>query len=76
MLVFQCCIDSGNFFQHINIGCVKLSDPAEILQCLCSLISAHQPSWGFLDEEETNEHQTGWNELDLGMISCDTLEGY
>jgi hypothetical protein len=33
------------------------------------LISAHQPSWRFLDEEETNKHQTSRNELHLKKVS-------
>jgi hypothetical protein len=64
MLMLERGIDRRNFFEHIDIVGVELSNPAEVLECLGALTTAHEPTWRFSDEEESDEHQASWDELD------------
>ena len=54
--------DSGvhgcNFFDHVDFILRKIPDPTQVLQSQSSLSLAQEPSWGFLDEEETDEHES------------------
>jgi hypothetical protein len=67
LLVLKSSIDSGNFFEHVHVILVKLSDPAQILESEGTFATGHEPTGAFFDEEKTSEHHACWNELDLNM---------
>lgn len=64
VLMLEGGIDRGDFFEHVDIVGVELSNPAEILEGLSALATAHEPTRGFSDKEKADEHQASWDELD------------
>jgi hypothetical protein len=62
MLVFESCINRGHLFEHVYVVFWEHSDPAEVFERFGSLV-ANQPTWGFFDEEQADEHHASGDEL-------------
>lgn len=62
-LKFECRVNLGNFFDEVD---VVSGDVAEVLKVLDGFFSsplAEEPTWRFLDEESSDEHETCRDEL-------------
>lgn len=57
------CVDGGHFFEHVHVVFGEHADPAEVLEGHGALVAGHEPTWGLFDEEESDEHQAGGDEL-------------
>lgn len=63
-LLLEGSVDSSNLLHHVDVGGAQGSDPAKVLEGMLTATFAHKPSWRLFDEEETDEHETSWDELD------------
>jgi hypothetical protein len=63
-LFLDCVVNSENFFLHIDVRAVELTDPAEICDTFFASTTSEEPSGRFLEKESTAEEKACRNELD------------
>lgn len=57
-------VNSDDFFLHIDVRAVELTDPAEICDAFFASAASEEPSRRFLEKESTAEEKACRNKLD------------
>lgn len=57
-------VNGADFFNHVDVVCRQLSDPAQVLDAFLTLAADHQVSWRFADEEYTEKQEARRDQLD------------
>jgi hypothetical protein len=57
-------VDGHDFFLHVDVGTVELTDPGEICDAIFASAARKEPSRRLLKKESTEEEKTGRNKLD------------
>jgi hypothetical protein len=62
-LLFDCVVDSENFFLHVDVSPIKLPNPAEVYDLFLASVSGEEPSRRFLGGKGATEEKARRNEL-------------
>jgi hypothetical protein len=62
-------VNSHDFFLHVDVRAIELTDPGEICDALFASAAREEPSRRFLEKESTTEEKTCGNKLDGKWLS-------
>ena len=62
-VVLDLSIDGSNLLNHVGVGRIEVTDPAQILDGLLAVTASELPARRFPQPKSTEEKQTGGNEL-------------